>query len=172
MAKIPLRDILTDQQELFCREYVRCLNATKAAIRAKYSPQSATTQASDLLALPKISERVAELQAARLEAIDVSAESILRELARLARFDIRQAFDAQGNLLPPSQWSDDVAAAIAGVEVVERNLHSNDGAVDKIHKIKVWDKPKALDTLAKHLGLLIERVQVSGGVEMRWKGEP
>lgn len=160
MARPAKPSTVSDQEERFCREYVKDLNGSKAAIRAGYAASNAGPQASRLLADANVSQRVAELESIRLTRADVQAESILRELVRLGRSDIRSAFDERGNLLPPHQWSDDTAACIASVEVVERNLHTGDGATDQIHKIKVWDKPKALDTLAKHLGLLIERVDL------------
>ena len=33
-------------------------------------------------------------------------------------------------------------------------------------KIKLWDKNQALDKLAKHLGLLVDKVEVSGKVTL------
>jgi hypothetical protein len=33
----------------------------------------------------------------------------------------------------------------------------------------LWDKPKALEMLAKHFGLLLERVEHSGGIELKWQ---
>ncbi|ENG5503925.1 terminase small subunit, partial [Yersinia enterocolitica] len=40
---------LTPKQELFCREYLKDLNATQAAIRAGYSEKTAQVQSSRLL---------------------------------------------------------------------------------------------------------------------------
>ena len=39
----------------------------------------------------------------------------------------------------------------------------------EVVKIKPYDKLKALEMLAKHLGLLTERVEHSGGLEVSWK---
>lgn len=74
-------------------------------------------------------------------------------------------------MLPIKQWPDGLAAAIGGVEVVRRNVDSNDDHTDDVIKIKVWDKPKNLELLFKHMGLLIERVNVNAAVTYKWEGE-
>ena len=45
----------------FCREYLVDLNATQAAIRAGYSPHTASTKAHQLLALPDVKQAVQAL---------------------------------------------------------------------------------------------------------------
>jgi len=52
---------LTDKEELFCKEFIKDLNRTQAAIRAKYSKASAATIGSELLRKPHIRARVQEL---------------------------------------------------------------------------------------------------------------
>ena len=50
--------MVTEQQKRFVDEYLtlRCKNQTKAAILAGYSPKSASSQASQLLSNPKVSD--------------------------------------------------------------------------------------------------------------------
>jgi len=43
---------------------------------------------------------------------------------------------------------------------VKKNLTAGDGQVDTILKIRLWDKPRALEMLAKHFALLKEVVRV------------
>jgi phage terminase small subunit len=71
---------LSDKQELFCREYLKDFNATQAAIRAGYSPDSARQQASRMLTYDNVSERIESLSKALLEQID---EDILDNLKTL-----------------------------------------------------------------------------------------
>jgi phage terminase small subunit len=59
--------------------------------------------------------------------------------------------------------------AISGIEVLKRNVTAGDGQMDSVHKIRLWDKTKALDSLAKHLGLMVEKVEHAGTVELVWK---
>jgi hypothetical protein len=56
--------------------------------------------------------------------------------------------------------------AVASVKVIKRNLVSGDGKTDEIYEVKFWDKVRALESLAKHFGLLIDRVEVSGSVDL------
>lgn len=83
----------------------------------------------------------------------IDPDRALREAARLAYSDVRQLFDEQGRLKPVKDWPDDLAAAIGGIEVVRRNVDSADGKTDDVIKVKVWDKPKNLELLFKHLDL-------------------
>lgn len=163
---------ITPQQERFCHEFVRTLNGSKAAILAGYAARSANVTASELRADPRIQDRIAELEAPRLTAIDVTAENVLKEYAAIAKIDTRCFFDDLGNLKPVKDWTPEMGAALASFEVVQRNLTAGDDSVDTVLKVKLWDKPKALDTLAKHLGLLIEKQQVSGTIEITWKDRP
>lgn len=110
----------------------------------------------------KAAERLADL---------IDPHRALREAARLAYSDIRELFDAQGNMLPVKQWPDHLAAAIASVEVVKKNLTTGDNKIDDVIKVRVWDKPKNLEMLFKHLGLLAEKLEHTGGIEIRWKAE-
>jgi len=58
---------------------------------------------------------------------------------------------------------------MAGVEIVKRNVDSHDGRTDDVIKFKSWDKGRALELLFKHLGLMKERVDIGGGLTIRWK---
>lgn len=108
----------------------------------------------------KAAERLADL---------IDPDRALREAARLAYADIRQLYDEQGRLKPIKDWPDDLAAAIGGVEFVRRNVDGADGHTDDVIKVKAWDKPKALDLLFRHLGLLKDRLEHSGAIEVKWQ---
>jgi hypothetical protein len=96
----------------------------------------------------------------------IDPDRALREAARLAYSDIRDVFDDQGRLKPIKQWPDGLASAIGGIEVVKRNVDSADGKTDDVIKLKVWDKPKALEMLFKHLGLLEERLKADVKIQI------
>jgi len=38
-----------------------------------------------------------------------------------------------------------------------------------VSKVKAWDKTRALEMLAKHVGLLKEHVQHSGELRVKWQ---
>ena len=90
----------------------------------------------------------------------IDPDRTLREAARLAFSDVRELFDAEGRMLPVKQWPDHLAAAIAGIEVLKRNIDSKDGKQEDVIKVKVWDKPKNIEMLMRHLGLLNDKLDI------------
>lgn len=105
-----------------------------------------------------VARLVAEGQAKQLQTAELSAARVLEELRRLAFADPRQLFDARGNLRPINKLSAEDAAWIGGLDVIIANAKAGDGHMDTIHKVKLLDKTKALDLLARHFGLLKERI--------------
>ena len=155
---------LTLKQARFVREYLIDHNGKQAAIRANYAPRSAEMQASRLLSIEKVRQAVEAGTTRQLKALDVSADRVLREVARIAFSDLRGMFDEEGNLRPIRDLTDDQAAALASVEVVRAK--AGDGAQEWVHKIKVWDKPKALELLMKKFGMLAEHEHGFGPLDI------
>jgi hypothetical protein len=108
----------------------------------------------------KAAERLADL---------IDPDRALREMARLAYSDPMELFNEQGKVLPITEWPAELRAAIGSFEVVRGNVDAGDGKFDDVIKVKLWDKPKALEMIAKHLGLLTERVEHSGGIAIKWQ---
>jgi phage terminase small subunit len=159
--------VLTPKEQQFVAEYPIDLNGAAAAVRAGYAAKSAKVTASRLLKKPAIKaalqDKVTQHVAAVAEATkttDLSAARVLEELRRLAFCDIRGLFNANGDLKPLADLTEEQAACIGGFEVLIKNAKAGDGVTDTIHKFKLWDKPKALEMLAKHFALLVERVEV------------
>jgi phage terminase small subunit len=75
---------LTDRQARFVEEYQIDLNATKAAIRAGYSPKGATVRGSELLANRNVRATIDAMRAARSERMELTVASITSDLLRLA----------------------------------------------------------------------------------------
>ena len=44
---------------------------------------------------------------------------------------------------------------------MKRNVDSGDGHTDDVIKVRLWDKPRTLEMLMRHLGLLQEKLNVS-----------
>ncbi|HYX83237.1 MAG TPA: terminase small subunit [Gemmatimonadales bacterium] len=154
---------LTPKQQRFVAEYLVDLNATQAAIRAGYSPASAEVLGSRLLRNAQIAAAIAKAQGKQLAKLELTAERVKEELARLAFLDPRQCFDEAGNLKPIQELDANTAAAIASFDVLKENLHPNDGKVDTVHRLRWVDKTRALEMLAKHFKLLTEVVEVKDG---------
>lgn len=90
----------------------------------------------------------------------------MREAARLAYSDIGDLFDDDGKLLPLNDWPKDARAAVSSVEVLTRTRGAGDRVLDDVVKIKLWDKPKLIELLFKHLGLMRDTVQHDGTLEI------
>jgi phage terminase small subunit len=162
---------LTPKQERFVAEYLVDLNATQAAIRAGYSAKTADVQGPRLLGNVGVAEAIAAQQAKQLERVNITAEGVLRELAAIGFSDLRAIFDDHGNLRPVNELPDGVAPTIASVEVTKQRT-SKAGEVSTeewVSKVKAWDKVRALEMLAKHLGLLKENVSHTGELRVRWQ---
>lgn len=149
---------LTEKQRAFVREYLVDLNGKQAAIRAGYAAASAEVQASRLLRNAQVKAAVDEALAARAERVEVKADDVLRELLRLARVDIGEAFDEHHNLRPLKEMSAEVRRAIAGIEITALGGEK----VGSITKVKFWPKVQALELLGKHLKLFTEKHEHSG----------
>ena len=70
-------EALTERQEAFCRAYVECPVAGKAAVAAGYSPAGARRQASRLLKHPLILRRLHELHELRGKEFQVRRDTII-----------------------------------------------------------------------------------------------
>ncbi len=148
---------LTPKQNRFCAEYLVDQNATQAAIRAGYSPRTAMKIGSENLRKPEVRRCIDEALARRNARVEVKADDVLRELLRLARVDVGEAFDAKGNLKPLHAMSEDVRRAIAGVDVETSSRR------DTVVKVKFWDKVRGLELLGKHLKLFVDVHQHEAG---------
>lgn len=137
---------MTDKQERFCEEYMIDLNATQAAIRAGYSPKTANEQGSQLLAKLSIQNRIAQLQAEQSRRTCVSADRVVRELAKIAFVNAADLIDPKTASLKSDVSHDDLAA----VQSVKVKTFGEDGLEQEV---KLADKLRALDLLGKHLGM-------------------
>jgi phage terminase small subunit len=159
---------LTPNQRKFVTEYLKDGNATQAAIRAGYAKGSAGQIAAKLLKIAKLKAEIELGQAKVIEKIQadtgITLERTLRELARLAFFDPRKLFDAQGNPIPIQELDDDTAASVSGLDVTEEFEGTGRERVFVGHtkKYKLADKRASIDMLMKHLGGYKEDNKQSG----------
>ena len=105
---------------------------------------------------------------------DLNADQTLEELAAIAFSDPRSYFDDQGNLCPTDSLTPEQGAALQSMKIVKLCRPEGDRWVDieTIVRIRLWDKPKALVMLAKHFGLLRNRIDHSGEIRMGWETTP
>jgi len=149
---------LTPKQERFVEEYLVDLNATQAAIRAGYSDKLANTNAPKLLQNTAIAAAIQSARAALSARTEITQDRVLKEYARLAFLDPRKLFDNTGAPLAIHQLDDDTAAAIAGLDVVQ--VGNAEVGVGDVLKYKLCDKKGALDSVARHLGMFNDKLDL------------
>lgn len=154
---------MTRKQKRFCDEYLIDLNATQAAIRAGYSPQTASEQGSRLLANVNIRARIDKEMAERSKRTGINADRVLRELARVALVNAPDVIEI-GTATVKSDASREDTAAIASVKV--KTIPTADG-VGIEREIRLADKIKALELLGKHLGMFTDKLNLSGEVAVK-----
>ena len=79
---------LSAKQEKFCEEYLVDLNATQAAIRSGYSKKTAAVIGAENLIKPNIASKIECMRSELSKETKVSAESIIKELAKGAFSEI------------------------------------------------------------------------------------
>ena len=149
---------LTLKQENFVLAYLQSGSATDA-YRTAYNAsgmkdETIWVKASELLANGKIKVRLNELRKPVIEKAQLTLEQVIKENAKIAFFDIRTMFDANGNIKSVNDWDDNIGAAVSSIEVEELYVGSGKDRINigQTKKIKFWDKSAALDKLMKHLG--------------------
>lgn len=160
-----MKEKLTPRQRMFVAEYLVDMNATRAAIAAGYSKRGASVRGTELLALRKISDVIAEKTGKRLGKLEISADRVLQELAKLAFLDPRKFYNADGSLKSVLDLDPDSAAALAGMEIEEAYEHFGKGQakpIGQLKKIKFADKGQNLERLGRHLKLFTDQIQVTG----------
>lgn len=140
------------RHELFCRGIVEGKTGDQAFIDAGYRPNR--KNAARLKAKEVIQRRIKELQKRGLSRHDITVDRVLGEYARLAFADIRQLYDEDGHLKPIHELPDDIAAALAGVDIV--TVNKGYGEVEYIAKVKLTSKLPALSDLGKHLKIFAD----------------
>lgn len=153
---------ITAKQQRFVEEYLVDLNATQAAIRAGYSQKTAEVIGFENLRKPHIQALIDKAMNERAQRTQITQDRVLQEYARLGFFDPRKLFNSDGSPKGITELDDDTAAVLAGLEVVEMWEGRGDDRhfVGYLKKYKLADKKGALDSLARHLGMFIDKSQV------------
>ena len=140
---------ITARQSLFAQEFLVDLNATQAAIRAGYSPNTANEQAVRLMAKPEVKAEVERLQAQSANTLQISRERVLLELSKIAFSDIKKLYQTNQRKFvykSVSDIPDEFWPAISAIKITPSEWG------DSIH-ITLHNKIGALEMLGRHLGL-------------------
>ena len=153
---------LTKRQQIFVHEYCVSLDATKSAIKAGYSKKSAMCQGSQQLANPKVKAEIEKIMGKRCIKLEISAERVLQELAKLAFYDPASLLESDGSMKQIKDIDDVSRMAVAGLEVTELFEGTGDQkhAYGLCKKIKLADKGQNLERLGRYLKLFTDKLEV------------
>lgn len=167
---------LDNKERRFVSEYLIDLDPSRAAVAAGYSVTMSKSKAYQWVSNSKIKPHVfAAIKVAlklRSERTEITADRVLKELAKIGFADIRKAIKWQGTLVTEEDnpdggdtltiknvvtnnvtlvssddLDDDTAAAIAEIS------QNSSGGI----KLKLHDKKGALVDIGKHLGMFVEK---------------
>lgn len=148
---------LTPKQTRFVAEYLIDLNAAAAARRAGYSARTADRTGHENLRKPEVAAAVAAAQGGRAARVQVTADDVVRELKRIAFLDPREVMTWGGDggvkFKPSADLPEDVARCVSECS---ETITESGGTV----RVKLASKLDALDKLARHLGLYVDRVRL------------
>jgi phage terminase small subunit len=143
--------MLTPRQARFVEEYLVDLSATQAAIRAGYSRNTAGRIGSENLRKSEISAAIDIAMSARSDRTEVTADRVLSEISVMAFYDPGDLIDVRGPA-DIKRLPEGIRRAIVGWGW-DRNQNFT---------LKLADKSKALDQLARHLSLYNDKLEVTG----------
>lgn len=151
--------------ERFCQEYVKNGRNGTQSYQIVYKvkrEEIARKSASRLLTNVDIKKRIDELlEELNEKTLEVTAERIIKEYARIAFLDLRKFYNDDGTLKKITELDDDTAAAIAGMDISTFTKDNGEIVISEVvKKIKNVDKKGALDSLAKIKGMFVEKVEV------------
>lgn len=167
---------MTDAQKRFCDEYLIDLNATRA-YKVAYpnckKSETARKLGSRLMTNDDVQAYIQKQIQEREKRTEITQDMIIKELAKIALFNIKDIYNENGTLKKVTELDDDTAKAISGVKIQQKagamkiSLSKKNDEVPIEHipeqtiEFKTNDKTKALELLGKHLGMFKENVNLN-----------
>lgn len=150
---------LTAKQQAFIDEYLKTWNATEAASRAGYSSRTASAIGHENLSKPEIADVIKE----RLTEMKMSADEVLTRTADIARGNLSEWIDADGNVDIAAMRAAGMGHLIKRYDVTRRILR--DGTEVVTTKIELYPADLAHDRLLRHHGLYQDRLSIDARIE-------
>ena len=157
---------LTEMQAKFVQYYPALnFNGAQAAIKAGFSPKTARETSYQLLRKPHIQKALSREASRALKNVDITPETVLKEIKKHALGNIQDIFDENGDQIPIQDLPPEVAAIISEVKIEEKN-----GVKKTTYKLA--DKKGYVEMMAKYFKLLTEKHEHTGadGGPMEFSG--
>lgn len=139
---------LTEQEERWCLEYVRCWSVAEACRRAGCSAPTGYRLARD----PAIKWRCRELAKEMAVEVHVEVPELLREMMHLARFDPADILEDDGSVIPLRKMPEHARKAIKEFEVETKYIGEDASGLPisvRVTKVKLAPKEAALKMLGQ-----------------------
>lgn len=141
---------MNKKQELFCLEYLKDFNATRAYKEVYWVKQkTAEVQWCKMLSNPKVSEYLKSKAEEKLKKADVTAERVIQSLVEVANRCMQKAPVMM-------KW---------GIQAVE--IIKDEDGNEQLAQVRKFDSAwanSALEKLGKYLKLFTDKVELSGEV--------
>ena len=176
-----------NRKELFAKEYLIDLNATQAAIRAGYSEKTAKQQACRLLAREDVQAAIQKEMGKREHRTEITADKVLEEYAKLGFSEVSDYLEVvtERVLVGHDKETGEPISDISQFVLMKdtANIPKNKlAAISEIKQakdgsisFKLHDKKGALDSIAKHLGMFVDRTELTGKdggpITVKFEGE-
>lgn len=172
---------LTAKQALFAKEYIVDFNATQAAIRAGYSERTADAIGHENLKKPNIASAIKIEQDKRSERTEITADMVLREYAKIGFSNITDYLSVEDKLVTIDRDSEgrpitDMQQVVnifdtdmvkeEKMRAVAEIKQTKDGIALKLH-----DKKGALDSIARHLGMFNDKLDLNANVTVTFEDQ-
>ena len=144
-----------NKQESFINHYLQSFNATRAAIAAGYSEQSAYSQGSRLLKNAKVADAIR----ARINENAMQADEALYHLASIARTDMDDLVSNEGTLDMDKARKYGKTGLIKKMKF--RRIPTDSGTILET-EIEGHDRLRALELIGKHHKLFTDKQELSG----------
>lgn len=156
--------MLTPKQQRFVDEYLVDRNATQAAIRAGYEATNADVTGPRLLGNVGVAEAIAVATKAQSQRTLINADRVLAEIAALAFWDPASLVEIMVEVAPGEYKFEGITEPKhiqLLPEEVRRAIVGWSWDRNENFTLKLADKSRALDMLARHLSLYNDKVQVN-----------
>lgn len=159
---------LTQADETFCLLYVtggeigdkELIGNGTACYRAAYKPKRAKDKtirekASRKLAEGNIQTTIKALREQITEKAVITEAEVLNIAASMVKATLADFYDDNGNIKPPSEWTEDMKHAAASLKTFEEfeGYGKEREHVGDVRELKLWDKNAALERLFKYFGM-------------------
>ena len=157
---------LNMQMARFAQEYMKDMNATKAAIRAGYSEKAARQQGSRLLGYFVVQDRLQELFEESQRVLKKNSEEFLTELLSFNSFDALEIYDTSNRCYRPmDEWPKIFRTELLqSIKIFEKSemVMGKDGKrhkekVGEIVEVKLVDRLRLKDFIGKAIGAWREK---------------